>query len=839
MNKKTPIALGVLLLAGALFGSFSTLKNVVNYIPDGNWSFGGTQLLFLLAFVYIATVGFKLIKNDSNVANQAKWIFLLQAPIISIQGLFHWSWSTGLQGLVGYSSKYGVLTHFPIPLYQAGANFHLQPADTIVGINLVALGLAWVAHKISKQAAHMPTDTLLNNVQPQVKNLGNAAQISAGLNNYALGALLQKWTIVSNLIKLVLGALLIYGSIAGAVGTLEYIDGYFSDNDYLKGSIYVLYLLTFIYIGVVGFKLSGHFGRVIKQAKWIFVLQVPMLNIPHMINWSWSTGVGANIGFEGGQFLLDMPQLQEADMNFLYPDDEFGLALNLAALLFAYLLHLLGKQSLKGQNSAKQVFPAEATNTQVSEDHYVQAYQELQTKTQDIATWAKALATSNGDNDMAEATYLRMRVESLQSKGSFQPQVLESKNHHAQDLDALRGTATESYLARALKALAMGTIVGALVFAFLIALQDGDTDLGVSLMLGASLSALMMLTLIIFSIPMKFVLRKFKGVSWRYSLLISVLFCALLAYLIALVLDYGNANHVKINAYELLAYFSTLLCCCLIYIYKVLLSVYGHSQSIQAINGSFKKKLAAGIGAITLAILLVFSGTLAKLIDERLQQVVGASEQVIDKQLEQRLIELERYKIAADDAENRLMCYENFNNKSYDIALQKCHAVALKFDDPTAQKWLGYMYADGHGTEKDIPKAIDWLLKAAHQGEVLAELKIGEIYDTTYESNIYKDDKKAFEWYMKAAQQGLYVAQSSVGRMYLDGQGIEKNDKNAFEWFMKAATQGSAYAQNEVGVMYYKGLGVNKDEQKAVEWLRKAADQGLVSAKESLANMGY
>lgn len=413
MNKKIPIALGVLLFAGALFGSFNSLKNVVNYIPDGNWSFGGPQLLFLLAFVYIATVGFKLIKNNIYAANQAKWIFLLQAPIISIQDIFHWSWSTGLQGFIGYSSKYGVLTHFPIPFYQAGANFYFQPAETMVGINFVALGLAWVAHKITKQAIQSPTDILTSNIQAQVESTALSAQISAMFNHHSFGALLQKGTIVSNLIKLVLGALLISGAIAGAVGTLEYIDGYFSDDDYLRGSVYVLYLLTFIYIGVVGFKLSGNFGDVTKQAKWIFALQVPILNIPHMINWSWSTGVGANVGFESSEFFIDMFQLQRTEIDFLYPQDDFGIGLNLAALLFAYLLHLLGKRNLNGQNSAQQEAPAIAANAQASEDHYVQAYQELQTKTQDIATWAKALATSNGDNDVAEATYLRTRVEVL------------------------------------------------------------------------------------------------------------------------------------------------------------------------------------------------------------------------------------------------------------------------------------------------------------------------------------------------------------------------------------------------------------------------------------------
>lgn len=611
-------------------------------------------------------------------------------------------------------------------------------------------------------------------------------------------------------IRIALGAFLSIGAIAGAIGTLEGIDGYFSDDDYLRGIAYILYLITFIYIGVIGFRLSGNFGDVTKQAKWTFALQTPIFNIPHSINWSWSTGIGANIGFIDGQLLIEMPQLQVPDIYFLYPDDTFGIGLNLAAFLFAYLLHLLGKQSLNGQNSAMQKTPAIAANAQTSEDLYVQAYQELQSKTQDIATWAKALASSNGDNDVAEATYLRVRVELLQSKAALQPRELASKIDRDPDPDALRAPAVKSHIGIALKTLAIGTALGGVVFTLLIALQDGKTDLGVSLILGTSLSALMMLTLIIFSLPVSVFLPKFKAINWRYSILISVLFCAPLAYGIALVLDYGDLNHVKINVYELLAYFATFLCCCLVFISRVLMSVYRRSESAKTLSMSFKNKLATGIGAVLIATALVLfgSGTLKLNVGgESTQDLVEASSEQLTEndltQITQQLSEAKNYEEMADRAKEQLMCYENFNNGNYAIALQKCHAIALKFDDPTAQKWLGYMYADGNGTEKDIPKAIDWLLKAAHQGEVLAELKLGEIYDTTFESNIYKDDKKALDWYMKAAQHGLSVAQF------------------------------------EVGVMYYRGLGVNKDEQKAVEWLRKAADQGLVSAKESLANMGY
>ena len=98
-------------------------------------------------------------------------------------------------------------------------------------------------------------------------------------------------------------------------------------------------------------------------------------------------------------------------------------------------------------------------------------------------------------------------------------------------------------------------------------------------------------------------------------------------------------------------------------------------------------------------------------------------------QLRQSLLELEHSKNEAEDARSKLLCYENYNNENYAVALEMCHLVASKFDDSTAQKWLGFMYAEGNGPEKDIGKAIAWLLKAANQGERLAQFKLGYIYD--------------------------------------------------------------------------------------------------------------
>lgn len=143
-----------------------------------------------------------------------------------------------------------------------------------------------------------------------------------------------------SVVRFILGMLLLFGAIAGTFGALE---GIFYTYGNWSLAWYVLYLLAFIYIGVIGFKLSGHFGNVIQQAKWIFLLQVPILTIPDILRWDWSTGVAANISYEYGDFFATLPMLQEVHMNFHYLSDKFSVGMNLAALLFAYLLHWLSQ----------------------------------------------------------------------------------------------------------------------------------------------------------------------------------------------------------------------------------------------------------------------------------------------------------------------------------------------------------------------------------------------------------------------------------------------------------------------------------------------------------------
>ncbi len=136
----------------------------------------------------------------------------------------------------------------------------------------------------------------------------------------------------------VLGVLLLFGAILGSLDALE---GLAYSWGSWNATWYVIYLLAFIYIGVIGFKLSSRFGEVTKQAQWIFLLQVPLLSIPATFTWIWSTGLTSHVGYIDGQFSATLPMLEEVNMSFHYPAwGELTIGVNLVALLLAYFLHL-------------------------------------------------------------------------------------------------------------------------------------------------------------------------------------------------------------------------------------------------------------------------------------------------------------------------------------------------------------------------------------------------------------------------------------------------------------------------------------------------------------------
>lgn len=196
--------------------------------------------------------------------------------------------------------------------------------------------------------------------------------------------------------------------------------------------------------------------------------------------------------------------------------------------------------------------------------------------------------------------------------------------------------------------------------------------------------------------------------------------------------------------------------------------------------------------------------------------------------------------------------------------------LAAKKGHPKAQMDLGYMlgffFMDAEtretaivdGATPDIPKALEWLIKAAEQRNVTAMELLAEHYANngqTQLSNewgycvemidgistwmVYPEESKERQQNrLKAANNGGRDAQLAMGMIYMLGKfSNEKNPQKAVEWWEKAAEQGSTLALNNLGHAYSTGdLGAVNTE-KAKEYFKKSCELGNEQAREFLQKL--
>jgi TPR repeat protein len=181
----------------------------------------------------------------------------------------------------------------------------------------------------------------------------------------------------------------------------------------------------------------------------------------------------------------------------------------------------------------------------------------------------------------------------------------------------------------------------------------------------------------------------------------------------------------------------------------------------------------------------------------------------------------------------------SFASSTHYTRAQQCHMAhdetALKAlqeraanGDADAQCGLGKQYESALGVPQDNEQAVLWLQKSAEQGNIVAQVELGVVFDKM------QDYAQALIWYRKAAEQGHPRAEYNLGLAYQNGEAVPKDMAQAIAWFRKAADQGDVLAQSNLGVAYENGVGVQQDYSQAAAWYRKAADQGLAEAQYGL-----
>lgn len=142
-----------------------------------------------------------------------------------------------------------------------------------------------------------------------------------------------------------------------------------------------------------------------------------------------------------------------------------------------------------------------------------------------------------------------------------------------------------------------------------------------------------------------------------------------------------------------------------------------------------------------------------------------------------------------------------------------------------AQVLAGIMYLNGDGGHtKDEKSAAYWFEKAAVQGNVYAQKKLGDFYEQGI--GVRKNLQLSADWRTKAADRGNTEAQLKLGKMYLSGDGVDKDQAKGELWLNRAATEGNSEAQFLMGKLYH----ARQNTEMAGNWLAKSATQGYKDA---------
>jgi len=123
----------------------------------------------------------------------------------------------------------------------------------------------------------------------------------------------------------------------------------------------------------------------------------------------------------------------------------------------------------------------------------------------------------------------------------------------------------------------------------------------------------------------------------------------------------------------------------------------------------------------------------------------------------------------------------------------------------------------------------------AEQGNALAQAQMGAMYQLG-RNGVEKDAQLSAEWMLKAANQGLVEAQVFMAALYDRGLGVKQSVSTATQWYEKAAAQkqGTALAilgRNDVaagGIAFnYKSMRLRASKQIPVEYSKRFLRQKL------------
>lgn len=164
----------------------------------------------------------------------------------------------------------------------------------------------------------------------------------------------------------------------------------------------------------------------------------------------------------------------------------------------------------------------------------------------------------------------------------------------------------------------------------------------------------------------------------------------------------------------------------------------------------------------------------------------------------------------------------------------KWQLMAAEQGHGLSQVWTGLLYAMGDidGNNRDYAQAKVWYERASANGQASADDYLGMIYEQGF--GVEKDLPRALALYHQSAERGFKGAQYRLGTLYERGKNVEQDYARAAKWYRMAADQGHAHAAGSLGVLYAKGWGVGQDLISALQWLYIAVALGNAEMKPAM-----